>query len=78
MNWDEIQGKWTQMKGTLREKWGKLTDDDLERIAGNKDKLVGVLQERYGWEKERAQREYDTWLSKSERLDRDMGRRGAA
>ncbi|MBI2816492.1 MAG: CsbD family protein [Acidobacteria bacterium] len=74
MNWDEIQGKWNQMKGTVREKWGKLTDDDLERIAGNKDKLVGVLQERYGWEKERAQREYDTWLSEFERL----GRRGAA
>ncbi len=61
MNWDQIQGKWTQMKGSVKQQWGKLTDDDLEVIAGSKDKLVGRLQERYGIQKEEAQRQLDRW-----------------
>jgi len=61
MNWDQIQGKWTQMKGAVKQQWGKLTDDDLEVIAGSKDKLVGRLQERYGIQKEEAQRQLDRW-----------------
>jgi uncharacterized protein YjbJ (UPF0337 family) len=61
MNWDQIQGKWTQMKGSIKQKWGKLTDDDLDVIAGSKDKLVGRLQERYGIRKEEAQRQCDEW-----------------
>ena len=61
MNWDQIQGKWTQMKGSIKQKWGKLTDDDLDVIAGSKDKLVGRLQERYGIKKEEAQRQLDAW-----------------
>jgi uncharacterized protein YjbJ (UPF0337 family) len=61
MNWDQIQGKWTQMKGSVKQQWGKLTDDDLEVIAGSKDKLVGRLQERYGIKKEEAQRQLDRW-----------------
>ena len=47
MNWDQIAGNWKQFKGTVKEKWGKLTDDDLEVIEGKKDQLVGRLQERY-------------------------------
>lgn len=59
MNWDIIQGKWKQAKGSVKEKWGDLTDDDLDRIDGNKDQLVGKLQERYGWTKDEAERNVD-------------------
>ena len=51
MNWDIIQGKWDQLKGSVKEKWGDLTDDDLTQIEGNRDKLAGKLQEKYGWAK---------------------------
>ena len=61
MNWDEIQGKWKQMKGDLRTRWGKLTDDDLHTVGGEKDKLVGVIQERYGIQKDEALRQVDDW-----------------
>lgn len=62
MNWDQVQAKWKQMKGKVRENWGKLTDDDLEYIAGKRDQLVGRLQERYGWEREAAEKEVDDYL----------------
>ena len=61
MNWDQMAGKWKQAKGSVREHWGKLTDDDFEQIAGNRDKFVGVLQERYGIAKEEAQKKADEW-----------------
>ena len=64
MNWDQMQGKWAQMKGSVKQQWGKLTDDDLEVIAGSKDKLVGRLQERYGIQKEEAQRQLDRWAKR--------------
>jgi uncharacterized protein YjbJ (UPF0337 family) len=64
VNWDVIRGKWNQMKGDVRVQWGKLTDDDVEQIGGHKDKLVGRLQERYGWDKEHAEREADTFFSR--------------
>lgn len=64
MNWDQIEGKWTQAKGEIRQRWGKLTDDDLEIVAGSKDKFVGRLQERYGIAKEDAQAQLDDWLLK--------------
>ncbi len=57
MNQDIIKGKWKELKGTLREKWGKLTDSDYEEIAGNKDKLIGRLQQRYGYQRDQAERE---------------------
>lgn len=57
MNEDIIKGKWKQLKGALRAQWGKLTDSDYEEIAGNKDKLVGRLQERYGYQRDQAERE---------------------
>jgi uncharacterized protein YjbJ (UPF0337 family) len=57
MNQDIIKGKWKELKGTVRAKWGKLTDSDYEEIAGNKDKLVGRLQQRYGYQREQAERE---------------------
>jgi len=63
MNWDQISGQWTQLRGSLREKWGKLTDDDLETAAGNKDKLVGLLQERYGLAKDKALDSLDKFIA---------------
>jgi len=61
MNTDRIKGQWKQLKGKVKTKWGKLTDDDLDVIAGQKDQLVGRIQERYGIEKEEAQRQVDEW-----------------
>ncbi len=62
MNWDQMEGKWKQMRGVLRKQWGKLTDDDLEFMAGSKDQFVGRLQERYGIKKEVAQKQADEWI----------------
>ncbi len=61
MNKDQLQGKWHQMKGAVREQWGKLTNDDLDQIGGNLEKLVGVVQERYGYARERAEKEVDAF-----------------
>jgi uncharacterized protein YjbJ (UPF0337 family) len=63
MNWDSLKGKWSQFSGKVKEKWGDLTDDDLTRIGGQKDQLVGKLQERYGYAKERAQKEADAFAA---------------
>jgi uncharacterized protein YjbJ (UPF0337 family) len=57
-----VEGRWKQLKGEAKRMWGKLTDDDLDRAAGNRDKLVGSLQERYGWEKTRAETDFDSWV----------------
>jgi len=61
MNWDEIEGKWKQVVGKVKEKWGKLTDDDLAWIKGKKDQLVGKVQERYGYEKAKAEDEVNAF-----------------
>lgn len=61
MNWDIIEGKWKQLKGATKVKWGALTDDELDQIDGNKDKLAGKLQEKYGWTKDEADREIDDY-----------------
>jgi len=63
MNWNEVEGKWKQMKGSVREKWGKLTDDDLQTIGGKKDQFIGKLQERYGMSQEQANKDVDVWLA---------------
>ncbi len=65
MNWDQVEGKWKEFKGTIREKWGKLSDDDLEQISGKKDRLVGKIQQQYGHKKEQAEEEVNEWLSAS-------------
>lgn len=62
MNWESIEGKWRQVRGTIREKWGKLTDDDLDVIAGKRDQLIGKIEERYGYAKEKAERAVEDWL----------------
>ncbi|MBE2895288.1 CsbD family protein [Pasteurellaceae bacterium HPA106] len=61
MNWDQVEGKWEQLKGSVKEKWGKLTDDDLTVIEGKRDQLVGKLQERYGLTKEEVEKELKEW-----------------
>jgi uncharacterized protein YjbJ (UPF0337 family) len=73
MNEDIFEGMWKQMKGNVREWWGKLTDDDVERIGGNKDKLMGALQERYGYTRERAEEEVGRRLRDYETSTRDHG-----
>lgn len=62
MNLDIIEGKWDQLKGSVKEQWGKLTDDDLTRISGKQDQLTGKLQERYGWTRDQAEKEIDEFL----------------
>ena len=62
MNWDQVEGKWKQMKGSVKEQWGELTNDDLDVIAGKRDKLIGKLQERYGLATEDANKRADAWL----------------
>ena len=57
-----LEGNWKQMKGRVKERWGKLTDDDLTAIAGRRDQLEGMIQERYGYAKERARREIEDWF----------------
>ena len=57
MNWDRIEGNWVEFKGKVRERWGKLTDDDLDVIAGKREQLIGVLQQRYGYAKDSLERE---------------------
>jgi uncharacterized protein YjbJ (UPF0337 family) len=64
---DILEGNWKQLKGTIKEWWGKLTDDDLMIIDGNRDQLVGRLQERYGWTRERAEADVRTRLNEYER-----------
>jgi uncharacterized protein YjbJ (UPF0337 family) len=63
MNWDTISGQWKQMKGKIKENWGDLTDDDLDRIAGKRDQLVGKIQERYGLSKDEAERRVADWTN---------------
>ncbi|STR42442.1 putative stress-response protein [Klebsiella michiganensis] len=61
MNKDEIGGNWKQFKGKAKEKWGKLTDDDMTVIEGKRDQLVGRIQERYGYAKDQAEKEVTDW-----------------
>jgi uncharacterized protein YjbJ (UPF0337 family) len=64
MDWDRIEGNWKQFRGKVKEKWGKLTDDDLDVIEGNRDQLEGKLQERYGKAKDDVRKGVDTWLNR--------------
>jgi uncharacterized protein YjbJ (UPF0337 family) len=61
MNWEQIQGNWMQMRGRAKQRWGKLTDDDLDVIEGRREELIGRLQTRYGIAKEEAERQVKEW-----------------
>jgi uncharacterized protein YjbJ (UPF0337 family) len=63
MDADILKGNWKQLKGTVKKQWGKLTDDDVARIEGRQEKLAGVLQEKYGYTREEAEKEIDSFLS---------------
>jgi uncharacterized protein YjbJ (UPF0337 family) len=73
MNWDRVEGNWKQFAGQARQKWGKLTDNDWQVVAGKKDELAGRIQERYGVAKDEANREIDNWaraLKEEEKVER--------
>jgi uncharacterized protein YjbJ (UPF0337 family) len=71
MNWDQVAGKWKQYKGQVKEKWGKLTDDDLDVIDGRRQTLVGKIQEYYGIAQEAAEREADDFVKALKAEDRE-------
>ena len=64
MNWQQLEGKWDQYKGEIRNRWGKLTDDDLLQAQGRRDALIGRIKERYGQAKEDVEREVDRFIDK--------------
>ena len=64
MNWDRIEGNWKQMSGKVKEQWGKLTDDDLTKVAGKREQLEGIIQERYGVGKDAAKKQIDDFLGR--------------
>jgi len=64
MDWNRVEGNWKQDKGKVKEPWGKLSDDELDRIAGKRDQLEGKIQERCGIEKDRVRRDIDDWASR--------------
>jgi uncharacterized protein YjbJ (UPF0337 family) len=63
MNWDRVEGEWKQWKGKVQQQWGKLTNDDLDVIEGNRQELAGRLQQRYGYAKDQAEKEIDSWMN---------------
>lgn len=62
MNWDQIEGKWKQYMGSAKEKWGDITDDEYHQANGQRDKMVGLVQEKYGHAKADAERDVDDWF----------------
>ena len=64
MDGNRVEGNWKQLKGKVKEQWGKLTDDDIDQIAGRRDQLEGKIQERYGIEKDRVKTDVDTWYNR--------------
>ena len=64
MDWNRVEGNWKQMKGKVKEQWGKLTDDDLDVIGGNRAQLEGMTQQRYRLENDRARRDVDDWYAR--------------
>ncbi len=63
MNWNQIEGNWTKFKGVVQEKWGKLTNDELDMIAGKKNEMVGMLQKKYGYTRDKAEEELVNFCS---------------
>jgi uncharacterized protein YjbJ (UPF0337 family) len=74
MNFEQLEGKWKQVKGNVRERWGRLTDDDLEQIAGKREQLVGRIQERYGIMKEAAEAQVNEFMKTHQTEPETKGR----
>jgi uncharacterized protein YjbJ (UPF0337 family) len=68
MNWDRIEGNWKQFKGNAKQQWGKLSDDQLDVIAGKREMLVGKIQEAYGLTKEETEKQVSTWEGKQKEM----------
>ncbi|MFY9626725.1 MAG: CsbD family protein [Methylocystis sp.] len=64
MNWERVEGNWKQFTGKVKEQWGKLTDDDLTKVAGKREQLEGMIQERYGLGKDQVKKEVDEFLTR--------------
>ena len=73
MNSDQLQGKWRELKGAVKERWGKLTDDDLDVISGQQEQLIGRIQNRYGVAKEAAQKQVEEWMKMDDFTRRKAG-----
>jgi uncharacterized protein YjbJ (UPF0337 family) len=63
MDWNRVEGNWKQLKGKIKEQWGHLTDDDLDKVAGKQDQLEGLIQERYGLAKDQARKDVESWYN---------------
>lgn len=62
MDWNQIEGDWQRLKGHVKEKWGQLTDDEIDKINGHREQLEGKIQERYGIARDKAKKEVDSWF----------------
>lgn len=78
MNRDQFEGNWKELKGFVKEKWGKFTDDDLTQIAGKYDQFVGKLMQKYGYAKEKAEEEIRHWKYEHRKHERDEHKRRKA
>jgi len=63
MNWSQFEGRWNDVKGQVKERWGRLSDDDLTRVEGKRDRLVGLIQQKYGIAREKAEDEINDWAT---------------
>jgi uncharacterized protein YjbJ (UPF0337 family) len=64
MDWNRIEGNWKQFKGKIKEQWGQLTDNDIDKINSQREQFVGKIQERYGMTKDAARKEIDDWMTR--------------
>lgn len=64
MNLDQLKGNWKELKGQIREQWGKLTDDEIDEAEGDREQIVGLVQKKYGKTREEAERAFDDWMSR--------------
>ena len=78
MSWEQLEGSWNQLKGTAKQKWGKLTNNEVECAAGERDRLAGKLQERYGVAKQEAEKIVDKWLSMQAEMEAEREQRRSA
>ncbi len=72
MNWDQVEGNWKELKGKVRANWAKITDSDFDLIGGKKDQLIGRLQKHYGYQKEKAERDVDQFVSSIDTLEKKV------